>query len=367
MSSKEEAYYTLLLRQYIEGTISAEDKFILEKRALDDPFLFEALEGYQNNDNQTLESIQLLDAKIKKTEEVKTTKRIPLFNYGIAASLILLLGFGLWFFNDVTLGEENIAMNTSVQEEKIDDNKTHDVFVQSETTDGEVQSSNKQYDTPKAVISQTDNETIREQSKVKQTPTPAFETSETYVKQQAPPSVKNTQILSSKNESTPSNRTDIATILNQDKANIQAGAQSVEEEQTFEEVAVEKELKRQPVAARSQASSVSPELNTVLSKNEYFPSIDGNTLVAPKGGMTNLLIGINQVYQTRKLKELNNQQFSIISFKINKDGAPTDLKLISTDNSECGEKLLNAIEKERKWYTIPANFESTISLKLPCN
>lgn len=48
MTNKSSTYYDRLLSQYIDGTISEEDRFELEKRALDDPFLFEALEGLQN-------------------------------------------------------------------------------------------------------------------------------------------------------------------------------------------------------------------------------------------------------------------------------------------------------------------------------
>lgn len=365
MSSKEEAYYTLLLRQYIEGTISEDDKFILEKRALDDPFLFEALEGYQNNEKQSLDEVLLLKSKINKAKETKKSKRIPLYSYGIAASLILLLGIGLWFLNDATNEEESFAIHTSVNEGGNENQKILDVLVQNNDEAGEVRTPDKQYDTPKAVISQTDNELIKEQLKVKQTPTSVIEPTKTYAKQQSPPSVNNTQILYSKNESTPSPTADIATILNQDKTNIQADAQSIEEEQIFEEV-VEEEFTRQPVAARNQVSKILSPEGISIPKEEYYPSLDGKIMIAPEGGITKLLNSLNGDKQRRERSEIDSKQFSTISFKLTQDGEPIELKLISTDDSECGKKLLKAIEIERKWYTIPKNFESSIILKLPC-
>lgn len=366
MSSKEEAYYTLLLRQYIEGTISKEDRFILEKRALDDPFLFEALEGYQSNNEQYLESLKLLRSKFSKNKQVKQSKRIPLFNYGIAASLILILGIGLWVFTDVVSSEENIAMNTAVIEENNYNQKPLDVIVASETKDLNVKPANKQYDTPKAVISQRDNEAIRQQSKVKQTTTQVIEPTKTYIQQQTTPSIKNNQTITPENENKPSPTDDLASILNQDKVDLQSDVQLIEEDQLAAEASKEE---GQPIGARSQTAEVIYINDDALSKDDYYKTIDGKIMVAPVGGISKLLnISRSKLDdQKRKRGEFNNQQFSTISFRLTPNGEPIDLKLITTDNIECGKNLLTAIEKERKWITIPESYELTIVLKLPCN
>lgn len=52
MSDKTEEYYLSLLSKYKDGTISTSDRFELEKKALDDPFLFDALEGFSTSEDE---------------------------------------------------------------------------------------------------------------------------------------------------------------------------------------------------------------------------------------------------------------------------------------------------------------------------
>lgn len=174
MEDKSRAYYNKLLSQYIDGTISNKDRFVLEKQALDDPFLFEALEGLQVSGPENMEAIGRLKNNIaSKTALKKETRRVPLFNYGIAASLVLLLGAGMWFLNSNLDSKESVAMNTPTenaipQSQKptgSNQDSESDLVRESEeskpiasTTIVKTQKSNNQYDSPKAKISQVENE-----------------------------------------------------------------------------------------------------------------------------------------------------------------------------------------------------------------
>lgn len=81
MTEFSQTYWNDLIEQYKEGTISKQDRFRLEKQALDDPFLFDALEGFALHNSEVAE------------RRVGKGKLFTLPRIGIAASLILLLGF----------------------------------------------------------------------------------------------------------------------------------------------------------------------------------------------------------------------------------------------------------------------------------
>ena len=81
--------YIELLNQYRTGSISNSDRHILEQAALDDPFLFDAMEGYGisggTTDQQAIEDLKKLPNKDSKI------LRLNRKWMGIAASLIALL------------------------------------------------------------------------------------------------------------------------------------------------------------------------------------------------------------------------------------------------------------------------------------
>jgi TonB family protein len=85
------------IRDYLEGNMSPEDRYALEKDSLNDPFLSDALEGLESVSSWKMD-IQEIESRIQKRAEKKS---IPLMIFwrpiAIAASILLLLGFGLYF------------------------------------------------------------------------------------------------------------------------------------------------------------------------------------------------------------------------------------------------------------------------------
>lgn len=86
------------IRKYLNGELDARAMHELERRALDDPFLADALEGYeQTGSDQQHHLVDLSNRLQNRTQKVKR-----LFAWGAlsaAASVILVIGLGIWFFS----------------------------------------------------------------------------------------------------------------------------------------------------------------------------------------------------------------------------------------------------------------------------
>ena len=107
--SNIEIHKAELLKKYLNKSISNDERHELEKLALDDPFLFEAMEGYTEvslNHEEVLTRIKSRLAKGKDTEGLR-------FPYAIAASLLVLYGFSFFFWQQNSVGEhqQSVAAN----------------------------------------------------------------------------------------------------------------------------------------------------------------------------------------------------------------------------------------------------------------
>ncbi len=90
---------TELLKSYRAGSISDEDRHLLERIALDDQLLFEAMEGYHISGSNEVDEVYLnsLKADIKRSER---TKKVMWRKYlAIAASVVILSVIGFQILN----------------------------------------------------------------------------------------------------------------------------------------------------------------------------------------------------------------------------------------------------------------------------
>ncbi len=88
-----------LIRKYLNGELDARAMHELERRAQADPFLWDMMQGMERgtpSDQSVLDEIDaLIDKRVEKDKKrVVTMWRIA----SIAASLLIVLGFGIWFF-----------------------------------------------------------------------------------------------------------------------------------------------------------------------------------------------------------------------------------------------------------------------------
>jgi len=104
---KEESHKRDLLRQYIEGNISDADRHTLEKYALDDPFLFEAMEGYTYaGEEEQRKSILDVHNKLNKP---KSIEKYPMLKWvSVAAGLLLVASVAF-----LIKSEGNLSVNES--------------------------------------------------------------------------------------------------------------------------------------------------------------------------------------------------------------------------------------------------------------
>ncbi len=82
-----------LLRQYIDGSISKNDRHELEKLALDDPLLFEAMEGYAIEEASNAKS-DLIEIQKSLRPTQRNNRILPLRWFSVAAGILLIAVIG---------------------------------------------------------------------------------------------------------------------------------------------------------------------------------------------------------------------------------------------------------------------------------
>ena len=97
--SKHEADI-LLIRKYLNGELDARAMHQLEARAQDDPFLMDALEGYETAGRDQKPHLADLSSRLQQRVERKERRIIPFKWLAIAASILVVFTIGwLWLSN----------------------------------------------------------------------------------------------------------------------------------------------------------------------------------------------------------------------------------------------------------------------------
>jgi hypothetical protein len=86
------------IRKYLAGELDAKATYELEKRAQDDPFLMDALDGYEIAGQYKQEEITELSGRLNRRIKRKTGGVIPLRFISIAASVLVICSVGVWWF-----------------------------------------------------------------------------------------------------------------------------------------------------------------------------------------------------------------------------------------------------------------------------
>jgi carboxypeptidase-like protein len=114
--NKDNNHYTAAdIQKYLEGKLSASEMHALEKAALDDSFLSDAIDGMQNSlqergpesiKNEVTELNESLHNKIKKKEKVIALPQNRIWQR-IAAAVVILVGSSVLIYNYVIKDAEN--------------------------------------------------------------------------------------------------------------------------------------------------------------------------------------------------------------------------------------------------------------------
>ena len=87
------------IRKYLQGELDAKAMHQLERRAQDDPFLMDAMEGYGSAaGDQQANLKELSDRLAQRTTETRR-KIVPLWMISAAASVLIICSVGIWWFN----------------------------------------------------------------------------------------------------------------------------------------------------------------------------------------------------------------------------------------------------------------------------
>lgn len=84
------------IRKYINGELDARAMHRLERQALDDPFLSDALEGYQHAGKNQQNNLADLSARLQSRVDEKVKRLIPWGPLSIAASILVVIGVSMW-------------------------------------------------------------------------------------------------------------------------------------------------------------------------------------------------------------------------------------------------------------------------------
>ena len=93
---------TLLIAQYLEGKLDSQKMYELEKQALNDPFLWDALEGYEHSINPEAELSILQRQLHKRIVHLQENKKVFDFTWQrlsiAAAASVLFIAAGILFW-----------------------------------------------------------------------------------------------------------------------------------------------------------------------------------------------------------------------------------------------------------------------------
>jgi CarboxypepD_reg-like domain len=95
-------YSAEFIRKYLDGQLSDQAMQLLEKAALEDPFLADAIEGYEESKKQAVSfETGIADLRTKLAERINQRKRktgilIQLSKWQVAASLIVIIGLAVF-------------------------------------------------------------------------------------------------------------------------------------------------------------------------------------------------------------------------------------------------------------------------------
>lgn len=88
----------LQIKKYLKGELDAKEMHQLEKMAQHDPFLMDALEGYESAGRDQQGNLDELNRRVGERASQRKAAIVPLRYIGIAASVILICSAGVFWF-----------------------------------------------------------------------------------------------------------------------------------------------------------------------------------------------------------------------------------------------------------------------------
>lgn len=119
MEEKDKTYTAADFARYHAGTMPVAEMYALEKAALEDPFLADALEGYANSESQEKDIAELRELMAEKRKKKKAFSIASLAEnkwWRIAALFIIVFGVGYLFYTNTNPTAENDLAKNDIKE-----------------------------------------------------------------------------------------------------------------------------------------------------------------------------------------------------------------------------------------------------------
>jgi len=348
MTEFSQTYWNELLEKYRNGTISDEDRFRLEKQALDDPFLFDALEGFS--------LYQEAPESKRKTTGIFTFARI-----GIAASLVLLVAviFNLKTNLNPTLEEDQSIAMVLGEEDAAAPNVAEVVVDSGSQKNKRVISS----DTPPKPVSKvasqpekdvTISTNISKRDDAKKAETEPSQPSKIEVGNLVVGVDPDVEQNLDQNEGEMEEEQMISEeedVLLDEVVVVKNGDTSVDivNATNFKDFAKEKESEMVPIGVLSEKNGDS--LGNISRKKMSFKIYEA----VPVIGKEIFDDYAKQRIDERGLRQEQPQKVTI-EFKIDKNGNLTDFHHIFSGCPECGPFAISLLTKSGEWKTVPPGF-----------
>lgn len=353
MAEYTQTYWNELIDKYRNGTISDRDRFQLEKQALDDPFLFDALEGYALHDEPQQDT----------KDDKKTTKIFTLSRIAVAASIVFLVAvmFNLNSNKRTQLESDNaIAMVLDETEEDANPEMKNEEETASDAT---VSSTSKSNEKPESSLPSKDV-------------TPNTATEKNKAIKNNPPSRVSTPIATeptqdyAKAEKEEIDQVEIASGESADVINEQAGAMAA----TSNEPAIEEQSIDLPSKESIDIVNAANFDNGVQKNNVGALSEDSELVTNKPEAVAKKRKGVSLYYEAvpvigkeifddfakgkideRGLRQEKPQEVTI-EFTIDKNGNLSDFHHIFSGCPECGPYAISLLQKSGEWKTVPPGF-----------
>jgi hypothetical protein len=111
----------LQISKYLKGELDARAMHQLERRALDDPFLADAIAGFEEVKTDQKDNLTDLSDRLQKRIAQKERRIIPWGPLSVAASILIIIGAGIWFLSGRQTEKTTlIAQDIKVEKKKPD-------------------------------------------------------------------------------------------------------------------------------------------------------------------------------------------------------------------------------------------------------
>ncbi|MEO6681427.1 MAG: hypothetical protein ABIN48_01255 [Ginsengibacter sp.] len=355
MDKKKKTYTAIDFARYYDGHMEAKEMHELEKAALVDPFLADALEGYMHT-SSAVEDVQHIKSLLTEKTVQKKVRSIASVSRNVwwrVAAIFILIGVAGYFFFD--MGEEEERTMAKNEWNHMDQSTGQILSSDSDTTVTTPEKEKREVDYGSLQMNQTEDKESKESvarlnhlstHTQKQLTAPLPENFSLQKRiEDTPLSVSDYAPL--ENKSTDGNQIVSVSVLNADspmrsfqKGEAVARSVSKNNEELSKVGATETRRK-------NQSAKVAPVYSSERISNVIIPS---QSKLLPIEGVENFSRYISKNMEEKIDENMKSLHGSIeLEFYINKEGKPINIRVLKSDCPPCEKHAIALLENGPLW------------------